>query len=56
MRINRKIVLQTARAAWRIGQGDVLLGIGAGFDAALGFDFILNVIGFLCLFRDGVVW
>ena len=28
--------------------------MGSGFDAALGFDFILNVLGFLCPFRDGV--
>ena len=28
--------------------------MGSGFDAALGFDFILNVLGFSCLFKDGV--
>ena len=27
---------------------------GSGIDAALGFGVILDVLGFLCLFRDGV--
>ena len=30
--------------------------MGSGFDAALGFNFILNVLDFLCLFRDGAEW
>ena len=56
MTINRKIILKTATAAWFIGQHAGLLRIGCWVDAALGFDFILNVLGFLCLFRDGVEW
>ena len=31
-----------------------LLLIGSGFDTALGFDFILNVLCFLYVIRDGV--
>ena len=56
MIINRKIALQPATAAWCIGQYAGLLLMRSGFDTALGFDFILNVLGFLCLFRDGVEW
>ena len=56
MTLNRKIVLVTAIAPCCIGQDDKLLRIGSGFDVALGFDFVLHVLGFLCLFRDGVEW
>ena len=28
----------------------------SGFDAALDCDFILSILGFLCLFRDEVEW
>ena len=50
-----KIALNIATAAWCNGQYAGLLRIGCGFDTALGFDFILNVLlGFLCLFREGV--
>ena len=33
-----------------------LLLIGYGFDAASGFHFILNVLGFLCVIRYGEEW
>ena len=56
MLINKKIVLKIATAAWFIGQHAGLLRIGYGFDAALDFDFVLNGLGFLCPFRDGVEW
>ena len=56
MTITRKFVLKT-------GNGDVvrwpvreLLLIGSGFNADLGFDFILNVLGFLYVIRNGVEW
>ena len=56
MSMNRKIVLSPATAAWCIGQYAGLLRLGYGFDAALGFDFILNVLDVLCVIRDGVEW
>ena len=54
MSINRKISLNPASTAWCNGQYAGLLLIEPEFDAALGFDFILNVLGFLCVIRDGV--
>ena len=56
MSMNRKISLKTATAAWCIGQYAGLLCIGSGFDVALSFDFILNVLDFFSLFRDGMEW
>ena len=56
MPINRKVVLKIATASWCIDQYAGLLRMGYGFNAALGFDFTLNTLGFLCLYRDGVEW
>ena len=44
--INRRIVQISATAAWCVGQYAGLLRVVSGFDAALGFGFILNVLGF----------
>ena len=40
MSINRKIALNSASAAWCIGQYAELQRVRSGFDAALGFDFM----------------
>ena len=40
---------------WCNGQCAGLLLLGCGFDAALDFDFIRKVLGFLCVIRDGGV-
>ena len=45
-----------ATATWCSGQYVVLLLIGSRFDDALGFDFILNVLRFQRVIRDGVQW
>ena len=45
-----------AAATWYSGQYAGMLLIGFGLDAALGFDFILYVLGFLCAIRDWVEW
>ena len=56
MHINGKTVLKNATTAWCIGHHGRLVRVTLGFDAALGFDFILNALGFICLFPDGVEW
>ena len=57
MSINGKIVQKSATAAWcKGGKYAGLLSLGSGFDAALGFDFILNVLCFFYVIRDGVEW
>ena len=40
MSINRKNALNSATAAWCIGQYAGLRRMGSGIDAALGFDFM----------------
>ena len=47
MTINGKIALKTATAAWCRGQYAERLRIGPGFDAALGFNFIQQLISIL---------
>ena len=48
MSINRKIALNSATAAWFIGQFAGLRRKGSGIDAALGFDimhFLMSISG-----------
>ena len=52
MSIRRKIVLNDV-VQWPV---DELLLIGSGFDAVLGFDFILNVLAFHYVIRNGAEW
>ena len=49
-----KLLTGVTTATWYDGWYAVLLLIGTGFDAALGFDLILNVIGVLCVIWDEV--
>ena len=53
---SKKLCVEAASATWRNGYYARLLLVGCGFDAALGFDFLLNKLGFLCVIRDGVEW
>ena len=57
MTLNRKNALKTAiaRRGVSISMAD-WYAWGQGFDAALNFNFILYVLGFLCLFRNGEEW
>ena len=48
MTISRKIAQDSS------GQQAELQLVGSGFDAALGVDFIFNILGFLCMVRDGM--
>ena len=50
----REIALVTATAAWCRGCYAGIPLTKSGFDAALGFDFILNVLCFLYEIWDGV--